>query len=97
MIYSFSYLQNIKIEHIAEKLSNVKSFFNFTYEKESNNTKPFLDILLINPKITELFKSTANRLKKMILYIFILTTTKLKKTSWLVFIYMPLEYVVPNN
>ena len=30
--------QNIKIEEIAEKLSNIEPTNNFTYEKESNNT-----------------------------------------------------------
>ena len=39
--------QNIKIEEIAEKLNNVEPSINFTYEKESNNTIPFLDILII--------------------------------------------------
>ena len=39
--------QNIKIENIAEKLNNVESSINFTYEKEANNTIRFSDILLI--------------------------------------------------
>ena len=39
--------QNIKIEHIADKLNTVEPSINFTYEKEYNNTIPFLDILLI--------------------------------------------------
>ena len=38
---------NIKIEKIAEKLNNVEVFINFTYEKESFNTIPSLDILII--------------------------------------------------
>ena len=37
--------QNIKIEKIAEKLNNVEPSINFTNEKGSNNTIPFLDIL----------------------------------------------------
>ena len=47
MIYLFSYSQNIKIEEIAEKLNDVEPSINFNYEKESNNTIPFLDIVII--------------------------------------------------
>ena len=47
MIYLFSYSQNIKIEEIAEKLNIIEPSINFNYEKESNNTLPFLDILII--------------------------------------------------
>ena len=43
--------QNIKIEEITEKLNNVRPSINFTNEKESNNTIPFSDILIINPKM----------------------------------------------
>ena len=39
--------QNIKIEEIAEKPNNVEPCINFVYEKASNNTIPFLDILII--------------------------------------------------
>ena len=39
--------QNIKIEEITEKLNNVELSINLTHEKESNNTIPFLDILII--------------------------------------------------
>ena len=42
--------QNIKLERIAEKLSNVEPSINFTNEKELNNTMPFLDIQLIKFK-----------------------------------------------
>ena len=38
--------QNLKIEEITEKLNNVEPSINFTYEKESNNSIPFLDILI---------------------------------------------------
>ena len=37
----------MKIEEIAEKLNNVKPSDNFTYEKKSNNTIRFPDILII--------------------------------------------------
>ena len=39
--------QNIKIKETAEKLNNIEPSINFTYEKESNNTILFLDILII--------------------------------------------------
>ena len=48
--------QNIKIEKIAEKLNNVEPSINFTYEKESNNTIPFLDILIIKSQNNLTFK-----------------------------------------
>ena len=48
--------QNIKIEEIAEKLNNVEPSINFTYEKESNNTIPFLDILIIKSQDSLTFK-----------------------------------------
>ena len=41
---------------ITEKVNNVELSFNFTYEKESNNTIPFLDILIIKPQNVLTFK-----------------------------------------
>ena len=49
-------LQNIKIEEIAEKFNNVESSINFIYEKESNNTISFLDILIIKSQNNLTFK-----------------------------------------
>ena len=48
--------QNIKIEEVAEKQSNVEPSINFTYEKESNNTIPFLDVLIIKSQNSLTFK-----------------------------------------
>ena len=48
--------QNIKIEEIAEKLNNVEPSINFTHEKESDNTIPFLDILIIKSQNSLTFK-----------------------------------------
>ena len=48
--------QNIKIEEIAKKLNNVEPTIKFKYEKESNNTIPFLDILIINSQNGLTFK-----------------------------------------
>ena len=48
--------QRIKIEKIAEKLNNVEPRINFTNEKESNNTTPFLNILIIKSKNNLNFK-----------------------------------------
>ena len=49
-------LQNIKIEEIAEKLNNVEPSINFTDEKGSNNTIPFLDIIIIKSPNSLSFK-----------------------------------------
>ena len=38
------------MKEIAEKQNNVEPSINFTYEKESINTIPFLDIQIINLK-----------------------------------------------
>ena len=48
--------QNIKIEEIAQKLNNVVPSINITYEKESNNTIPFLDIVIIKSQNSLTFK-----------------------------------------
>ena len=48
--------QNIKIEEIAEKLNNDEPSINFTYEKESNNTIQFLEILIIKSQNSLTFK-----------------------------------------
>ena len=48
--------QNIKIEKIAEKLNNIQPTIIFTFEKESNNTIPFLDILIIKSQNALTFK-----------------------------------------
>ena len=48
--------QNIKIEYIAEKLNNVEHSINFTYGNESNNTKPFREILIIKSPNNLTFK-----------------------------------------
>ena len=47
--------QNIKIEEIAEKLKKYWTL-NFTYDKESNNTIPLLDILIIKSQNSLTFK-----------------------------------------
>ena len=49
-------LQNIKIEEIANKLNNVELSINLTCKKESNNTIPFLDILIIKSRYDLTFK-----------------------------------------
>ena len=41
------YPQNLDLHSITDRLNNVESSIKFTYELESNNTLPFLDILLI--------------------------------------------------
>ena len=56
--------QNIKIEDIAEKLNNIEPSINFTTEKESNNTIPFLDILIIQPQNSITFKVYCNPTNK---------------------------------
>ena len=48
--------QNIKTEEIAEKLNHVEPSINFIYEKESNNTIHFLDILIIKSHNSLTFK-----------------------------------------
>ena len=65
--------QDIKIEEITEKQNIVECFINFTYEKESYNIIPALDILVI--------KSTTNPQTKMITYIFASTTTTKSKQA----------------
>ena len=42
--------QNKNIENVAEKLNHAEPSINFTYEKISNNTTPFLHILVIKSK-----------------------------------------------
>ena len=54
--YIIFLLQNIKIEEIAGKLNNVEPPINFIYEKECNNTLPFLDILIIKSPNSLTFK-----------------------------------------
>ena len=46
----------MKIEEIAEKLNNFEPSINFTHEKESNNTIPFQDILIIKSHNNSTFK-----------------------------------------
>ena len=48
--------QNIKIKEIAEKLNNVEPSTKFPYEKGSNNTIRFLDILIIKSQNALTFK-----------------------------------------
>ena len=48
--------QNVKIEEITGKLNNVESSINFTYEKQSNYTIPFLHILIIKSHNNLTFK-----------------------------------------
>ena len=43
-------------EEITEKLNNFEHSINFIYEKESNNTIPFLDILIIKSQNSLTFK-----------------------------------------
>ena len=44
------------ISGFAEKLNNFEPFINFTHEKESNNTMPSLDILIIKSQNSLTFK-----------------------------------------
>ena len=55
--------ENIKVEEIAEKLNNIEPSISVIDEKESNSTKPLLDILIIKSQ-NQLSKSTANPQKK---------------------------------
>ena len=55
-IFTHSLSQNIKIENIAEILNNFEPSINFTYEKESNNVIPFLDIQIIKSQNNLTFK-----------------------------------------
>ena len=74
--------QNTKIEEIAEKLNNVEPFINFTYEKDSNNSIPFMDSLIIRSHYSLTFKVYRNAPTKTISYISTpTTTTKLKHAS----------------
>ena len=50
--------QNIKIEEITEKLNHVEPTIYFTYEKESINTAPILDIIIIKSQKSLTFKVT---------------------------------------
>ena len=65
-------LQNIKIEKNAEKLNNVEPSINFTYEKESNNTITFLDILIIKSQNVLNFKVYCKATNKNDNYSFLL-------------------------
>ena len=63
--------QNTKIEEIAEKLNNIVPSINFTYEKESNNNIPFLDILIIksqNSLTLKVYRKPTNRNNYIHLY-----------------------------
>ena len=71
--------QNIKIEEIAEKLNNVEPSIILTYEKESNNTIPILDILIIKSYNSLTFKVYCKSRKKTITYVSTPTTTTKSK------------------
>ena len=72
--------QNIKIEAIAENINNVEPSINIPKEKKSNNTVPFLDILIINSQNSLNFKVYSKPTNKKITYIsFPATSTKSKQ------------------
>ena len=66
--------QNIKIKNITEKLNNTELSINFTHEKESNNTIPFYDILLIKSQNNLTFKVYRQPINKKGLYTFLLSS-----------------------
>ena len=56
--------QNIKIEETSENLNKVEPSINFIYVKESNNTIPFRDILIIKSHSSLTFKVYRKPTKK---------------------------------
>ena len=46
-IYIFIYPQDLDLHNITDRLNHVERSIKFRYELESNNTQPFLDILLV--------------------------------------------------
>ena len=49
---TFVYVKNGSIEYVLSVLETFHPNIKFTYEKEVNNTLPFLDVLLLETRIT---------------------------------------------
>ena len=90
--------RNVKIKNIDEKLNIVESSINFTHEKESNNTIPFLDILLMKSQNNSTFKVYCTSTNKNdYIHFYSYHNNTIRQTSSLVFIHVHKEYVVNNT
>ena len=84
-----SYLLKHRNLKIAEKLNKVETSINFTYDKESNKTVPFLDILIIKSHNILTFKIYRKPTNKNDCIYFLLSPSQKKNQNrphnWLLF------------
>ena len=79
---TFAYVKNGSIEYVLSVLVTFHPNIKFTYEKEVNNTLPFLDVLFIRNSYNFHIHTTAIERKSTMMYTYISMHLHLYPISW---------------